>query len=47
MEEILFDIYFNKSSLNTNDEIRNLIKTNNTRNNLALFSLEQKKEEEE
>ena len=43
MEEILFDIYFNKSSLNTNDEIRNLIKTNNTRNNLALFSLEQKK----
>ena len=43
MKEILFDIYFNKSSLNTNDEIRNLIKTNDTRNNLALFSLEQKK----
>ena len=43
MKEILFDIYFNKSSLNTNDEIRNLFKTNNTRNNLALFSLEQKK----
>ena len=43
MKEILFDIYFNKSSLNTNDEIRNLIKTNDTRNNLALFTLEQKK----
>ena len=43
MEEILFDIYFNRSSLNTNDEIRNLIKTNDTRNNLALFTLEQKK----
>jgi BirA family biotin operon repressor/biotin-[acetyl-CoA-carboxylase] ligase len=43
MEEILFDIYFNKSSLNTNDELRNLIKTYDTRNNLALFTLEQKK----
>jgi BirA family biotin operon repressor/biotin-[acetyl-CoA-carboxylase] ligase len=43
MEEILFDIYFNKSSLNTNDELKNLIKTYDTRNNLALFTLEQKK----
>ena len=42
MKKILFDIYFNKSSLNTNDEVRNLIKTNHTRNNLALYTLEQK-----
>ncbi len=41
-EKNMFDIYFNKSSLNTNDEVRNLIKTNYTRNNLALYTLEQK-----
>lgn len=42
MEEIVFDIYFNKSSLNTNDEVRNLIKTSCSTNNLALCTLEQK-----
>ena len=42
MNKILFDIYFNKLSLNTNDEVRNLIKTTHTKNNLALYTLEQK-----
>jgi len=42
MNKILFDIYFNKLSLNTNDEVRNLIKTTYTKNNLALYTLEQK-----
>ena len=42
MNKILFDIYFNKLSLNTNDEVRDLIKTTHTKNNLALFTLEQK-----
>ena len=42
MNKILFDIYFNKLSLNTNDEVKNLIKTTQTKNNLALYTLEQK-----
>ena len=42
MKKILFDIYFNKSSLNTNDEVKGLIRTNQTTNNLALYTLEQK-----
>ena len=42
MNKILFDIYFNKLSLNTNDEVKNLVKTTQTKNNLALYTLEQK-----
>ena len=41
MSDLIFDFYFFKTSMNTNDEVKKINKYSKKKNNIALFSLKQ------